>query len=236
LARTYFPAGNAIGKRITLALRPPASLEIVGIVGDLRAHGLANAEVPTTYITHPQLPYDTMSLAVRAGGDPRALASAIERAIHSVDKDQPVSDVRTMVEWVQRSLAQPRFNTLLLTIFSALALLLAVMGIYSVMSYMVMQRAPEIGLRIALGARTRDVFSLVVGHGALLTATGVALGIGGALAVNRAVASLLFDTATTDPATVVVVAALLASVGVCASAVPARRAASVDPQIALRGD
>ena len=195
---------------------------------------MATAVRPATYWPHPQLAYGAMTLTVRTGADPQAFASAIEREVHRIDKDQPVSDVRTMQAWVSRSLAQSRFNSLVLGVFAGLALLLAAIGIYGVMSYAVSLRISEIGIRLALGADERKILRLIVGNGVTLAAAGLVSGIVLSLALTRTLTSLLFGTTPTDPLTFAVVVAALAAVAVLASYLPARRASRITPVEALR--
>jgi ABC-type antimicrobial peptide transport system permease subunit len=175
-----------------------------------------------------------MTLTVRTGSDPAPFAPIVEREIQSIDQDQPVSDVRTMEQWVERTIARERFSSFLLLVFASLAMLLAAMGIYGVMSYAVSQRTPEIGIRVALGAGRRDITRLIVGNGARLTAIGLGIGVALALALGRAIASLLFETTSADPPTFAAVVLLLGGVAVFASYVPARRAARIAPTEALR--
>ena len=235
LARTYFPNTDPIGKRIGIYMTEPiVPTEIVGVVGDVRFQDLTAQPRPTTYWPHPQLAYGSMTLTVRAAGDPLAIAPAVERTVRTLDPDQPVSDVRTMTQWVAKTLAQARFNSLLLGTFAALALLLAAIGIYGVMSYAVNQRTPEIGIRLAMGAEARDILMMIVGNALRLTAIGLAIGVALALALSRTMASLLYETAGTDPITFASVLATLASVALVASYLPARRAARIPPVEALR--
>jgi putative ABC transport system permease protein len=235
LARQYFPRENPIGKRLTISMTDPnVPTEVVGIVGDAKFSDLTIAVRPTSYWPHPQLPYNAMTLTVRTMSDPTRMASAVEAAVHTLDKDQPVSDVRPMDQWIARSLSQSRFSSTLLTIFAAVALLLAAIGIYGVMSYAVSQRTSEIGIRLALGAETGDILSMVIGNAAKLTAIGLAIGVVLALALNRTLASLLFDITPTDPLTFGVVVILLGLVALAATVVPARRAARIAPVEALR--
>ncbi|HSS78507.1 MAG TPA: FtsX-like permease family protein [Thermoanaerobaculia bacterium] len=177
-----------------------------------------------------------MTFVLRTAGDPADLAPAARREILAIDKDQPVSEVRTMESWLAESLARTRFGTLLLGAFAGLALTLSAAGLYGVMSYSVAQRQNEIGVRMALGARTGDVLRLVVRQGLVLVLVGVALGLAGALALTRVLATLLYDVSATDPLTFAILALLLTAVSAVACYIPARRAARVDPLIAMRYD
>jgi putative ABC transport system permease protein len=175
-----------------------------------------------------------MSYVVRTGAEPGGLARAVREAVREIDKAQPVAEVREMEEIVSEAAAQPRFNSLLLGLFAGAALLLAAAGIYGVMSYSVMQRTHEIGVRMALGAQTRDVLRLVVGQCMRLTLVGLAVGLGCAFAATRVMATLLYGVEPTDPWTFAGGALLLASVALLASYLPARRATRVDPLVAFR--
>jgi putative ABC transport system permease protein len=187
-----------------------------------------------TYWPHPQLAYSAMTLTVRTTSDPASFAPVIEREVRAMDKDQPVSDVRTMDQWVSRTLSQARFSSTLLMTFAALALMLAAIGIYGVMSYAVSQRTSEIGIRLALGAESHDILNMIVGNAARLAGVGLAIGVALALALNRTLTSLLYETAGTDPATFAAVIGVLATVALVASYVPARRASRIPPVEALR--
>jgi putative ABC transport system permease protein len=175
-----------------------------------------------------------MSFVVRSAVEPESLVPAVREAVREVDRAQPVSDVRTMEQVVSGAAAQPRFNSLLLGIFAGVALLLAAAGIYGVMSYVVAQRTREIGIRVALGAQTRDVLRLVVRQGMTLAVAGVAAGLAAAFAATRLMSSLLYDVTPTDPATFACISLLLLAVALAACLVPARRATKVDPMVALR--
>ena len=175
-----------------------------------------------------------MTLTVRTAGDPATFTPMIERAVHEMDKDQPVADVRTMDQWVARNLSQARFSSTLLTTFAALALMLAAIGIYGVMSYAVSQRTSEIGIRLALGAEARDILGMIVGNAVRLAAAGLAIGVALALALSRTLTSLLYETAGTDPVTFTAVVAVLGAVAIAASYFPARRASRIPPVDALR--
>jgi putative ABC transport system permease protein len=235
MARKHFPGEDPVGKRITVAMAAePAPTEIIGVVGDARYDKLEGELRPMVYWTPPQLTYSSMTLVVRTAGDPEGLALAAVREIQAVDKDQPVADVRTMESWLAESTARTRFGTLLLTAFAGVALILAAVGIYAVISYSVAQRRNEIGVRMALGAQAGDVLRLVVGQGMRLVLAGVVLGLLGALALTRVMSGLLYGVGATDPATFAVNAALLTAVSLVACYIPARRATRVDPMIALR--
>ncbi|HKG21754.1 MAG TPA: FtsX-like permease family protein, partial [Blastocatellia bacterium] len=173
-------------------------------------------------------------LVVRTDVEPLSLAAAVREAVWGIDKDQPVSNVRTMKEVLSESIARQRFSMLLLGIFALLALVLAAVGIYGVMSYSAAQRTREIGIRMALGAQSRDVLRLAIGQGMRLALVGVAVGLIGALALTRLIESLLFGVSTTDPATFAVITILLVAVALLACYIPARRATRVDPLVALR--
>jgi putative ABC transport system permease protein len=177
-----------------------------------------------------------MTYVMRTSGDPMTLAAAARREIQTIDKDQPVADVRTMQSWIDELTARSRFGTLLLTIFAALALVLAAIGIYGVMSYSVTQRTHELGIRIALGAQTRDVLKLILGRGFALTLIGVALGLAASFALTRVMSSLLFGVSATDPVTFVGLSILLIAVALVACYIPTRRAMKVDPMVALRNE
>ncbi|HEX5706696.1 MAG TPA: ABC transporter permease [Pyrinomonadaceae bacterium] len=235
LARKYFPGEDPLGKSLVINMRAtPTPTEIIGIVGDVR-HTSLDAEVrPTVYWPHPELPLTVMTVVARTKGDPLALASAAQREVQAIDPQQPVADVRTMEQWLAQSTERARFSALLLVVFSCIALMLAAVGTYGVMNYSVTQRTHEIGVRMALGARGRDVLRMVVGGGMLLTLIGVVLGLGAAFALTRVLESLLYGVTATDPATFGAVAALLLVIGFLACYVPARRAARVDPMVALR--
>ncbi|HEY4575019.1 MAG TPA: ABC transporter permease [Thermoanaerobaculia bacterium] len=237
LARKYFPGVNPVGKRILVNMTAePTYTEIIGVVGDARYASLDGELHPMVYWTAPHLTYSAMTFVLRTAGDPADLAPAARREILAIDKDQPVSDVRTMESWLSESLARTRFGTLLLGAFAGLALTLAAAGLYGVMSYSVVQRQNEIGVRMALGARAKDVLRLVIRQGLALALAGVALGLLGALALTRLLSSLLYGVSATDPLTFAALALLLTAVSWIACYIPARRAARVDPLIAMRYD
>jgi len=234
LAQQFFPGADPLGKRLLIETGEPnpQPREIIGIVGDVRHFGLGQGLPAEMYI--PSLRSPWMNLVVRTTTDPIALAAAVRREALTVDPDQPISNLRTMERLVASSVAQPRFQTLLLAVFATVALLLAVGGIYGVMSYSVSQRTHEIGVRMALGAKAHDVLKLVVGQGMKLVLSGVAAGLCAAFALTRVIASLLFNVSATDPATFAMVAMLVIGVALIASYLPARRATKVDPLQSLR--
>ena len=235
LAHTYFPQGDALGKRLVIQMtRPNVPTEIIGIVGDVKFADFTTEPHPTTYWPHPQLAYSGMTFTIRTGGDPMSLAPSVERAIRTLDKDQPVAEVRTMNQWVAKSLAQARFSSTLLTIFANLALALAAIGIYGVMSYAVSQRTSEIGIRLALGATMGDVLTMIVLDGLRLAVFGLALGVLLAIGLSRTIATLLYETTGTDPVTFAAVIGVLGAAALLASYLPARRASKIPPVEALR--
>jgi predicted permease len=235
LARRLWPNEDPVGKTILVPdMLEPEPRQIVGVVGDVRHYGLA--EEPPIEIYRPayQAYWPFFTLVVRGSLDPMQLANSVRQAVWSVDKDQPIDAVRTMEQLAGDSVALPRASMVLLAIFAGVAVLLAALGIYSVMSYTVTQRTQEIGLRMALGARRGDVLRLVAGEAMLIALIGVGLGLTGAWLLTRFLASLLYGVRPTDPATFVAVSALLAAVALFASYIPARRATHVDPMVALR--
>jgi len=237
LAEQYFPDQSPIGNRLKVggANRPRNPwMEIVGVVGDVKYSGLDAKSKPAYYVPLSQDAWGAAYLVVRASSNPASLTPAIREQIWELDKNIPIANLATMDQLLAKSVAQPRFRTLLLGVFAALALVLASVGIYGVISYSVTQRTQEIGIRMALGAQARDVMTLVIGQGMVLALIGLAFGLAASFALTRLLGSLLFEVSTTDQATFAVVAALLAGVALLACWIPARRAARVDPMIALR--
>ena len=234
MARRYFPDENPIGKEINVTNGPETFREIVGIVGDVKQYGLAQPTTLQTYEPFSQNPFSGMTLVVRSESNPAGLTSAIRTQVLSIDKDQPIARTRALEQLVSDSVAKQRFAMLLLGTFGAVALVLAAVGLYGVMSYAVTQRTHELGIRMALGASTGNVLKLVVGQGMALALVGVGIGLGGAFALTRLMANLLFATGATDPVTFVGISLLLVGVAVAACLVPARRATKVDPMVALR--
>jgi putative ABC transport system permease protein len=239
MARRFFPGEDPLGKRIFFGERPDPEQNplrtIVGVVADTRRTGF-DAEVrPETYLPLAQSPSGSMTMVVRAtADDPASLTASVRSAVRSIDPDQPVYDIKTMSQLVGEMIAQRRLNMILLGIFAVIALVLASVGIFGVMNYMVAQRTHEIGVRLALGAQKRDVLRLVLGQGMTLAALGVVIGLVGAFALTRVMASLLYGVSATDPAVFLGIAALLAAVAFLATYIPARRATKVDPMVALR--
>src|SRR5947209_814292 len=237
MARKYWPGEDPLGKRIAFegTAQQPRWREIVGIVGHVKNEGLEGESRVQYYIPYAQrADSSNLFVVVRAEGDPASLAPAVRGAIAGVDRDLPAYRVTTMEQMVSDSLAQRRFAVFLLGVFAFIALVLAVVGLYGVMSYAVAQRTHEFGLRMALGAQRRDILRMVVGQGLLLVGVGLAAGLLGALALTRLMSSLLYGVSATDPLTYAGIALLLAAVALLASYVPARRATKVDPMVALR--
>jgi len=237
--RTFFPHESPLGARIDWALSTPPRrwMTIVGVVRDTKDGALNQPVDPTVYAPFSQSDESWrrwMTLAIRASGLSPAVVDEAKKAIWSLDKQIPVSQIQPLTNLLAVSLAQHRFNMILLGIFATLALVLAAVAIYGLISYAVSQRTHEIGVRVAIGAQRKDVLSLVVGDGAKLAFLGIAIGIVAALFLTRLMASLLYQVTPTDPATFAAVAALLALVGLAACYIPARRATRVDPMDALR--
>jgi putative ABC transport system permease protein len=240
-ARRHFAGEDPLGKFITLGWghgegKPKAGGEVVGVVGDTKDLGLAEDNPPELYIPYAQFPVQTMDVVVRAQVAPRSLVPAVEGVVRDLDPELPVARVATLDEIVARSISEPRFYMVLLGAFASMAVFLAALGIFGVLSYAVVQRAREIGIRVALGAHPSDVLRMVLGQAAALAAMGVVAGMAGALALSRAIGSLLFQLSPTDPLTLGGTALLLAAVALLASYLPARRATRVDPLIALRSE
>ncbi|HEX6730434.1 MAG TPA: ABC transporter permease [Pyrinomonadaceae bacterium] len=235
LARVYFPNEDPISKRISFDDKQ-SWLSIVGIVGDVKQQGLDSNAKPEVYFSYLQAPAPSMSVVVRTLSDPLSAVAAVKSQIQTIDKDLPIDDAETMQQLLAESTSGRKFNMLLLTLFATVAVMLAVVGIYGVMSYSVTQRTHELGIRMAVGAQPRDVFRIVIGQGMLLALIGVALGLVGAFALTRLMTTMLFGVEPTDPLTFISLAALLIGVGLAACYLPGRRATKVDPLVALRSE
>lgn len=233
LARRYWPNETAIGKRITVA--DDGLREIVGIVKDAKQGDWAAAAKPEVYLPHLQAPSPRgMTLVVRGSSNPLSLVGPVQNAVWSIDKDLPVSEIMTMDDVVSDAVGPQRFNTILLGLFSGVALILAVVGIYGVLSDSVTARTHELGVRMALGAQASDVLKMIVRQGMVLVAIGIAVGLGGAYLLTQLLSTLLYEVSTTDRVTFVAVPIALAAVALGACLIPARRATKVDPLVALR--
>jgi putative ABC transport system permease protein len=234
--RVHFPTSNPIGEHVLMPWDDTLRAEIVGVVADTKHAGLDSLPRPMIYWAMKQFPGNFMTLVVRTTGDPMRLAPVIAREVRALEANQPFADPKALEDYLGQSVAQRRFSMTLLGVFSAVALVLAALGIYGVLAYSVAQRTREIGVRMALGARESTVATMVVRESLGVVGIGLAIGIVGALALTRVLASLLFDISPTDPLTFVAVTLGLGAVAVAASYLPARRASSVDPIVALRSD
>lgn len=238
LARTSFPGQDPVGRRINCGLDTLEFMTIVGVVADVRTAGPAAPPEPEIYMPYEQhpAPATALSIVVRAdSGDPLSMAESIRRKVSQLNSDVPVR-ATTMEGTLGRARETPRFRTFLLGVFAAIALLLAVAGIYGVMSYTVSQRVPELGLRIALGAAPGNILRLIVGQGAVLALTGLGIGLVLALLAGRLLEGLLFGISAYDPWSLGAVVAGVALATLAACYVPARRALRVDPMMALRAE
>ena len=239
--RRFFPDEDPMGKRIVVGWRrpdgkPPAGGEVVGIVGDVKELGLDQENAPEVYIPHAQLPVNAMDVVLHTAVDPLSVTRSVQTVVAGLDPELPVARLQPLEAIVARSVSEPRFYMVLLGAFAAMAVSLAALGIFGVMSYAVVHRSREIGIRVALGAHPRDVLGLVLRHALVLTLAGVGLGALGAAAASRTLATLLFDLSPTDPAILGGTALLLTAVALLASYLPARRATQVDPLVALRSE
>jgi putative ABC transport system permease protein len=235
-ARGFFAQNDAIGQRIKLGApgSPRPWMLIAGVVKDVKSDGLDAESTPEMYMPYSQNVSSGMTLVVRTLSNPSNSVAAVREQVQSIDKDQPVYDIRTLAQLLGEAVAQRRLNMLLLGAFALIALLLATSGIFGLMTYMVTQRTREIGIRMALGAQKSDILKLIFGRGMSLTMIGLGVGLAAAFALTRLMSSLLFGVSATDPLTFLSVASLLAIVALIACYIPARRAMKVDPLIALR--
>jgi putative ABC transport system permease protein len=234
--RKFFPNTDPLGKRISLGYGGQGPKQIVGVVNAITHTTLSETPEPEVYVPQAQFSNQSMVLILRTELEPLALLGAVQRQVHSLDSELPIYEVKTLDQTLAASLNQPKFNTLLLTVFAGIALILTATGLYGVIAYSVTQRTQELGIRLALGAQPSDILKLVVGQGLLLATAGILLGLGLAFAFTQVLANLLFGISTTDPLTFTLVGALLLIVALLASYLPARRAIRVDPIVALRCD
>jgi predicted permease len=239
MAAQLWPGQDPIGQRVRLGDPANDALPwrtVVGVVGRVKQYGLDSLPRIALYVPQLQSRSRALYVVVRSSADLGALAASVKREIQELDPELPLYRVRTMAEWVDQSLARPRFSMLLLALFAGVALVLATIGIYGVMSYLVGQKRREIGIRMALGATERAVLSLVLRQGMATALSGAALGLAGALVLTRFMRSLLFDIDGTDPLSFGAVALILSSAALAASYLPARRAARADPMLSLRSE
>jgi putative ABC transport system permease protein len=235
-ARQYWPGEDAVGKRIRSGPETSAPLlMVVGVVGRVKMEALNHdSNRVQGYLSFAQMPFSGMTVITKAAGDPNQLIAGMRQQVKAIDPDQPIYNIRTMNEIRSDSVAPERLNLTLLSLFAGIALVLAVVGIYGVMSYSVTQRTHEIGIRMAIGAQPRDVFRMVIGQGIMLALIGVAFGLVGAFGLTRLMATMLFGVEPSDPATFAAIAILLTMVALVACYVPSRRATKVDPIVSLR--
>jgi putative ABC transport system permease protein len=232
-AKKFWGDSDPLGRTLRRSADPRIAFTVVGVVGDVRSTVLTQ-EFPTLYYPVAARVWPLMDVVVRTDGSPESLLAPIRQKVHELDPDLALANVRTMDQWLSNSAAQPRLNTVLLSIFAFVALLIASIGIYGVLAYSVSQRSGEIGVRMALGATPRGVLRLVVGEGMKVALIGIGAGLLGGLALGRTLSSLVFGVPVRDPATFIGVAVALASVALAACAIPAFRASRVDPIVALR--
>jgi len=235
VVRRFWPGQNPVGKHILVG-RQPGPSEIVGVLGDVPNLAVGKDPQAEIYVPFAQIPFPSQNLIVRTEGDPRSMIGAVRARVLALDRDQPVTRVKSMDEVLEAGAAQPRFTTYLLGGLSATAFLLSMVGIYGVIAYSVAERTQEMGIRIALGADRQDIVRMVLKHGLALAGTGIAIGLAAALVLTRFMSSLLYRVSVTDTATFVAGPALFAAVALAASYLPARRATRVDPVIAMRSE
>jgi predicted permease len=233
-ARKYFPDGNPIGRRFGSSIETAGQIEVVGVVSDAKYDSLRDPVPPTMYVPFMQVRTPSAVFEVRTAGDPIGTTGAIREAVRTIDPNLPLMDVSTQAEQVEKRLQHERVFAQAYTLFGALALVLAAVGLFGLMSYSVARRTNEIGIRMALGAEEGDVLSLVMRESLALVVLGMVIGIAGAVATSRLAANLVFGLSPTDVPTMVAAVAVLMVVSACAGYLPARQAARVDPLIALR--
>jgi predicted permease len=234
LAQLHWPNQDPVGKRIIIDYDNNVPREIVGVASNVKHFGLEAEAKPEMYVPQYNYPFYATYMVVRVENDQQPLSAAIQREMTGLDKDVPIYNVRTMEQMVAESVAQRRFNMLLMSYLAVIAVILAAVGLYGLISYSVNQRAHEIGIRMALGASRRDILRLVLGYGLKLSLIGIVIGVVGAFALTRVISSLLFNVSATDPVTFIGMALLLLIVALLASLIPARRAMNVHPMVALR--
>ncbi|MBZ5575397.1 MAG: ABC transporter permease [Acidobacteriia bacterium] len=235
-ARRYWPGEDPIGKPMGLGMSGWDRAEVIGVVGDVRYGQVDEPMQPAAYVSHLQQPQTRLLLFVRTASNPLSLVDAVRREVRALDRNATLYDIKTMNERIADATSRTRFSAILLAVFAAIALALAGIGIYGVMSYMVRQRTREIGIRMALGARGEDVRSMVVRRAVALTAIGIAIGLVGAFAATRVLGNLLYEVKPGDPATYLLVSTLLGALALLAGYLPARRATQVDPCVVLRAE
>ena len=235
VVRQYWPNQNPLGKRVMVG-GLPKPFAVVGVLGDAKNESLALAARPEVFVPYPQLASPLLYLSVRTALDPHSLASPVRSRIAAAAPDQPLTDIRTMEERLELASASPRFIMLLVSVISATALVLAVIGIYGAIAYSVAQRTQELGIRIALGAEKSDILRRVIGSGLALTLAGITIGLAGSIALTRLISAMLYETSATDPAIFAASAALFLGVAAIASYLPARRASTIDPTESLRNE
>jgi predicted permease len=238
MANRFWPNENPIGKRLALTFRSKDEMrEIVGVVNDVKEYDLETSDSNATlYAPIGQDENPGLALAIRTSVEPKSLVSAVEGAVHEIDSELPLTDVITMDELLAESTSHRRFGMLLLTVFAGLALLLASIGIYSVLSYTVRRRFKEIGIRMALGAQVNDIVRIVLLEGMRPMFVGIGIGLVGALLLGSVLSKIVFGISPADPATIASVSVILASVAICACMIPAYRAARIDPGTCLRDE
>jgi putative ABC transport system permease protein len=232
-ARRFWPNQNPLGKHVIVG-RWPKPAEVIGVAADVKNKGLAQATQAQLYLAFPQLPWGNMNLLVRTAVPPLSMTPAIRAQISALDPDQPVTGIETVDEIMDNSRSQPRFITLLLSIFSGTAMALSVIGIYGVLAYTVTQRQHELGIRMALGARREDVLRLVMRQGLVLASTGIGIGLIAALWLTRLMSSMLYKVGTRDLTTFALAPVVFLAIALVASYMPARRATKLDPMETLR--
>src|SRR5262249_19663380 len=235
-ARRYFPNREIIGRRLTVVDgpgKPLVTVEIAGVVGDVKNKFDEIAE-PCIYIAYAQFPISNMGIVMRTAAEPTAMAAAVRVKVKELDPALPISNLKTVEQMVHERTTPKRLMTVMMSVFAVIALLMAGAGLYAVMAYAVSRRTHEIGVRLALGARPRDILRLITRQGMKLTLAGLAFGLAGAFALTRVISGILFGVSAADPLTFILISLLLSLVALLACYLPARRAMKVDPIIALR--